>query len=137
MTPRETVLAVAWSRICVGAALLLLPGLFGRLWLGSKAAHPGARVALRAVGARDAALGLGVIIAEQRGRPLRGWVEAGMAVDATDAASTIVAGGGIPLLGRLMALIAALGALAAGWQALQGLDEPSREEALDLEAAFR
>jgi hypothetical protein len=43
------------------------------------------------VGARDLALGLGVLVALNRGAPVRGWLEASALVDGIDAAACLLA----------------------------------------------
>ena len=77
MEPREAALLHARARIAVGAAFVIFPGLAGRMWIGSDAARRSVKVLARAFGARDLAIGLGVVIALDRGTPVRGWIEAG------------------------------------------------------------
>jgi hypothetical protein len=84
MEPREIALAQARGRMAVGAAFLLAPGLAGRLWVGGEAARPASKVLGRAFGVRDLALGLGVVIAIDRGAPVRGWLEGSAMSDAGD-----------------------------------------------------
>src|SRR5918999_5911730 len=84
MEPRDLAIVQAHGRIAVGLAFALAPGLVGRLWVGRDARTPGARVLGRAFGARDLALGLGVVIALDRGAPVRGWLEASALSDAAD-----------------------------------------------------
>ena len=80
MEPRDRALLHARARIAVGAAFVLFPGLAGRMWIGADAARRPVKVLARAFGARDLAIGLGVVIALDRGTPVRGWIEAGRAV---------------------------------------------------------
>lgn len=79
------------ARAGAGLALMLLPGPLGRAWIGPAAQEPGADVMVRAVGARDIALGFGAMRAAQRGAPVRGWVEAGMLADTVDVLAALVA----------------------------------------------
>ena len=95
MDPRERALLHARGRIAVGAAFVLLPGLAGRMWIGSDAGRRPVKVLARAFGARDLAIGLGVVIALDRGTPVRGWIEAGVLSDAADTAASLLAGGSI------------------------------------------
>ena len=95
MDPRERALLHARGRIAVGAAFVLLPGLAGRMWIGSDAGRRPVKVLARAFGARDLAIGLGVVIALDRGTPVRGWIEAGVLSDAVDTAASLLAGGSI------------------------------------------
>lgn len=97
------------GRATFGAALLLQPEAIGRGWVGAVAGQPGARVALRAAGARDLILGLGVLLASRRGGPIRGWLEAGMAADLADCAITLGAFRDLPAVGRFATLAVAGG----------------------------
>jgi hypothetical protein len=111
MEPRDRALLQARLRIGVGAAFVLSPSLAGRLWIGSDAARRPVKVLARAFGARDLAIGLGVVIALDRGTPVRGWIEAGTMSDAIDTAASLVAGDSIPAWIRWPAI--AIGATSA------------------------
>src|SRR5215216_1222051 len=107
-----------------GAALVLLPGIAARTWIGEDSKRPAVKVLARALGVRDAALGLGIAVALDRGAPVRGWLEAAAASDGVDLAATLIAGDAIPDRGRKL-----IGVLAAGSMVLCGalaraLDEP-------------
>jgi hypothetical protein len=108
MEPREIAVAQARGRIAVGAAFLLAPGLAGRTWVGGDAARPSAKLLARAFGARDLALGLGIVIAIDRGAPVRGWLEASALADGADAVATLLGADTVPP--RLRPGILALGA---------------------------
>src|ERR671927_1905343 len=95
MEPRDTALLHARLRIAVGAAFVLFPGIAGRMWIGSDAARRPVKVLARAFGARDLAIGLGVVIALDRGAPVRGWIEAGAPSHAVDTSASPLAGGSI------------------------------------------
>jgi hypothetical protein len=122
--PRDLAIAQARGRIAVGVAFLVAPSLAGRLWVGGDARRPGARVLARAFGARDLALGLGVVIALDRGAPVRGWLEASGLSDAADFTAGLLDPGALPPVLRpgLLALGAGSAALAA-WLARE-LDIP-------------
>lgn len=105
---------IAAGRVLIGAALMLAPRHAARGWLGDAADDPATQVAVRAFGARDLGLGLGVLLALRRGRSPRGWVEAGILADATDAAATLAAWRHLPHTGRAMTLAVASSATAAG-----------------------
>jgi hypothetical protein len=113
--PRDLAILQARGRIAVGAAFLVAPSLAGRLWVGADAERPGARVLGRAFGARDLALGLGVVIALDRGAPVRGWLEASALSDAADFTAGLLASDALPRLLRpgLLALGAGSAAVAA------------------------
>jgi hypothetical protein len=81
------------TRIGFGAGLVLAPGLVGRTWVvGDEAQRPAAKLLARALGVRDLALGLGIVIALDRGAPVRGWLEAAALSDAVDLVATLLAG---------------------------------------------
>ena len=124
MEPRDLALAHARGRMLVGAAFVLAPGLAGRLWIGGDAAQRSVKVLARAFGVRDLALGLGVVIALDRGAPVRGWIEGGVLSDAADVCATLLAGDSIPENVRRGAL--ALGASSAllGAALSRQLDRP-------------
>jgi len=104
MEPRDTVLLHARARIAVGAAFVLFPGMAGRMWIGADAGRRPVKVLARAFGVRDLAIGLGAVIALDRGTPVRGWIEAGVLSDAVDTAASLLAGGSIPAAIRLPAI---------------------------------
>jgi hypothetical protein len=122
--PRDLALAHARGRMLVGAAFVLAPGVAGRLWIGGDAARRPVKVLGRAFGVRDLALGLGVVIALDRGAPVRGWIEAGVLSDAVDVSAALLAGDSIPANIRRGAL--ALGASSAliGAALARQLDRP-------------
>ena len=115
MEPRDLAIAQARGRIAVGLAFFVAPSLAGRLWVGGDARRPGARVLGRAFGARDLALGLGVVIALDRGAPVRGWLEASALSDAADFTAGLLDAGALPppLRPGVLALGASSAALAA------------------------
>ncbi len=114
MEPRDAVLLHARARIAVGAAFVLFPGLAGRMWIGSDAARRPVKVLARAFGVRAHAIGLGAVIALDRGTPVRGWIEAGVLSDAVDTAASLLAGGSIPAAIRLPVIAIGAGSTAVG-----------------------
>jgi hypothetical protein len=123
--PRDLARAHAAGRIAVGAAFVLLPGLAGRLWIGSDARRRAVKVLGRAFGGRDLVLGLGVAIALERGAPVRGWVEGGVLSDAVDVAATLAAGDSIPPGVRRGALALGVGSTLLGTALARALDDPA------------
>jgi hypothetical protein len=114
MEPRDRALMHARARIAVGAAFVLFPGLAGRMWIGSDAARRPVKVLARAFGARDLAIGLGIVIALDRGAPVRGWIEAGVLSDGIDTAASLLAGGSIPAAIRWPAIAVGASSTAIG-----------------------
>lgn len=99
------------GRAAIGAALLAAPALVTQGWLGDDARTDAARVLGRALGARDAALGLGLVGALATGKrgAAQPWLQAAALADAVDAAATLLAWKRLPPAGRAGVL-----ALAAG-----------------------
>lgn len=116
MEPRDIAIAQARGRIAVGTAFVLAPGLAGRSWVGRDASRPSAKVLSRAFGVRDLALGLGVVIAIDRGAPVRGWLEGSALSDAVDFCATLLGGDTVPRATRPGVLALGAGSAAvAGW----------------------
>lgn len=109
---RSLALGVAAARLALGVFAFVAPERAARPWVG-RGAGADRRVLCRALGARDIALGLGALVAAQRGAPLRGWVEAGGLSDAGDTLATLLSLGQLPPLGRIAVLAASGGAAAA------------------------
>jgi hypothetical protein len=108
----------------VGAAFVLLPGLAGSAWIGSDARRRPVKVLARAFGARDLAIGLGVVIALDRGTPVRGWIEAGALSDVIDTAASLLAGSSIPPAIRWPCVALGAGSAALGASLARQFDEP-------------
>jgi hypothetical protein len=108
MDARDMAKTNGYGRIALGAGLALAPALAARSWVGSDASSTGAKVLASALGARDVALGLGVLLALKNDAPARGWLEGAALADAVDFAATALAGNGIPRASRwgIMALAA-------------------------------
>lgn len=119
MNPELALRQLAGLRVVIGVGALLAPRLAGRLFGLDVAANPQAPYLARLFGARDVALGVGALASSGEAR--RRWVEIGVAVDATDAVSAVLAGrdgsvsGGtaIKLAAPAVAAVA-LGAIARG-----------------------
>jgi hypothetical protein len=107
---RQIALVLARTRVCIGVAFLVLPGLTGRLWLGRGASTPIGRTLTRLVGARDLALGLGAIttVKDQTAGPE--WLGMGAVVDGADAAVLLVTPG-LPARARLGFVVPAAAAV--------------------------
>jgi hypothetical protein len=99
----------ALGRVIVGAGLTLAPGLAGDGWFGRDSRRPATQVAIRALGARDLAIGLGTAYAAGQGYGARPWLLAGILADATDLAATLKARDHLTPLA-----VAVVGAVAGG-----------------------
>ncbi len=84
-------ISLARCRIAVGAAAMLAPGLAARALGGRRQAEGITPLFARMIGARDLALGLGTVIAIDRGKPVRGWLEASALSDTVDCVACVLA----------------------------------------------
>jgi hypothetical protein len=91
MERRGLAISLARGRIAIGVVSLLAPGFVARTMTGRAVSEDDTRLFARMVGARDLGLGLGVLVALDRGAPVRGWLEASAAVDGIDAAACLLA----------------------------------------------
>jgi hypothetical protein len=102
------------ARCVVGGAALALPRLPLAPWVGEARDNEAVRLLARALGGRDLALGVGVLLALRKDAPARGWVEAGALADAGDVLVTLAALKRLPRRGRWVVLASAsAGVLAA------------------------
>jgi hypothetical protein len=115
--------AVAVGRIGFGAGLVIAPQRFTNLWLGYDSGRAGTQVVSRGLGARDVALGVGLLAADER--QLGAWVTGAVMADAADLVATIAAGRSLPVAGRALVGALALGGAALGAVALAGLSRGS------------
>ena len=114
---------MAWGRIAIGITALVAPSVPLRPWVGRDFAwQPRAKLLARSLGARDLALGIGVILALRHDGPVRGWVEGSGVADAGDCLSTLLAFGKLPKSGRWLVLLSAAGAAAAARVAAPAVD---------------
>jgi hypothetical protein len=91
MERRDLAGNLARARIAIGVVALLAPEFLGRTMTGRARSEGGTRLFARMVGARDLALGVGVLVALDRGGPVRGWLEASALVDGIDVAACLLA----------------------------------------------
>src|SRR3954470_22743484 len=91
MEARDLAVGLAGGRIAIGVVSLLAPGLVGRAMIGPEGDSGGTRLFLRVVGARDLALGIGVLAALDRNAPVHGWLRASAVADGLDAAGSLLA----------------------------------------------
>jgi hypothetical protein len=114
MSPRDIGRIAAAGRVLVGAALTAAPA-SGAGWIGEESGKSPVTVYSRALGIRDAAIGLGVITAGDTEK-LRPWILAGLVSDIVDLAATLEAREDLPALGRnAVPFIAGGSALLGAW----------------------
>jgi hypothetical protein len=92
--------------------------------LGRGVNRPADKLLARSLGIRDVALGIGAILAMDRGAPSRGWLEAGGLSDAGDLLATLAAFRSLPRFGRWTMLVATGGAVAAAGVLAPSVDGP-------------
>jgi hypothetical protein len=117
MDPQATGRQLGIGRIVIGAALTFAPQRTGRAWLGDIARRPGAAVAVRSLGARDLAIGAGLVRALDTGADSKPWLLASAAADAADAIGTVLAWKHLARPGRLLTLVMATAATIVGLRA--------------------
>jgi hypothetical protein len=123
---RQVVRILSVMRVVIGAVLIVAPGAAGRRWIGDAATDPRVKVAVRGLGARDLALGLGALRALDRGEPARGWVQLAAIGDATDAVSGVLGARRLGLVRSLATVTSATAAAALGFTAADRVDEGNR-----------
>jgi hypothetical protein len=120
MERRDLAVSLAGARVAIGVVSLLAPGFVGRTMTGRDGSEGGTRLFARMVGARDLGLGLGLLIALNRGAPVRGWLEASAVVDGIDVSACLLARDHIRTSVFPGAVgLAAAGALLSAWLARQ------------------
>lgn len=121
-TDLDSARALAWARIILGAILFFAPRTAAKMWTGEDTTDVTTGLAIRGQGARDAVIGAGLLIALERGAPVRSWLEAGAVVDAADAFGTLVTWGDLPTWRAVLLLASEAGAAYLGSQLAQTLD---------------
>ena len=107
----QQVRALAIGRLVLGVSFLLAPGPSLRSWVGREGDTPASRLAIRMVGGRDVALGMGTLFALRHGTPVRGWLEAGALSDTSDFVASLIAARHLPKFRVLAAGASAVGAV--------------------------
>lgn len=98
---------LSFSRVLVGGAAVIAPRRFARLWTGEENMQTTGTMAMRSLGARDVAIGLGTLRALDGEGPVRMWLETQALVDASDVFSTVTSFRSLPGLRRLVAVASA------------------------------
>ena len=110
---RQAVRLLALLRLGLGVVAIVAPSVPARPWIGDDASRSSTKTLARALGARDVALGLGTLLADRHGAPVRGWLEGSALADAGDAIATLIGWRSRPRIGRVAVLAAATGGAAA------------------------
>lgn len=120
---RDLARMLGLGRVVLGGAAMIAPRLFTRVWTGETEGSTTLPMAVRGLGARDVAIGVGTVVALENDGPVAPWLEAGAVADATDAFSTLTSWRRLPAFRRLGLLALEAG---AAWIALglaSSLDE--------------
>lgn len=91
MDDAQLALTVARGRVVLGLAAVMAPGLTTRVMSRRRQSGGMAPVFARMLGGRDVALGLGAVIALDRGKPVRGWLEGAVLADTVDCVASVLA----------------------------------------------
>ena len=114
MDPRTLARVHGAGRLAVGLFYVAAPGTAARAWIGADGDRESVGVLARAFGARDGAIGLGVLRAIGAGHGARPWVRAGVAADAADLVATLRARDSLPALQVFGVALIAGGSVAVG-----------------------
>lgn len=82
---------LAAARIGIGGTLFAAPRTAARLWLGQDDLPPATAILARGLGARDLALGVGLLVTLDNDQDPAPWLDAGVAADTADAAAALLA----------------------------------------------
>lgn len=121
--PKDLARALSLARIGIGAFAFLAPRKLARSWTGHEGDMVAAPMAMRGLGIRDIALGLGTLLALDRGKGAQGWLEACALADAGDVVSTLANFGELPWFKRMSALATASTGAFLGVALAEAIDE--------------
>jgi len=124
MDDAAAALLLARGRIAFGAVALVAPGPAARVMGAGRAPSATTRLLARMVGGRDVALGLGTVIALDRGKPVRGWLEGSALADAVDGVACLLDRGDLPTNVVRATATLAVGSAVAGFLLSRRLDPP-------------
>ena len=91
MDDASIAMSLARCRIATGIAAAITPRVATRVMGGSRRSERVAPLFARMLGGRDIALGLGTVIALDRGKPVRGWLKGSALADAVDCVACVLA----------------------------------------------
>ena len=118
----ELARGLAWARVGIGVLCFLAPGWAIKMWVGERADQPVSKMAVRGFGARDAAIGLGLLHALDGGGSPRKWLEASAMADAADAIGTLGSWSDLSKPRAMLLLLSEVGAALMGMRLADSLD---------------
>lgn len=99
--------AFGLARVAAGVVCITVPDLLERLWFGAARGRPSTKTQMRAIGARDIAVGAGLALSPPTDDQAR-WLGAGIFCDSIDLLATALPPGRIPRRGVAFMAAAAL-----------------------------
>jgi hypothetical protein len=122
MEDRELARMLGFGRMVIGATMVLAPRKAARGYMGDELASFSTHMAVRGMGARDIALGMGLLVALDNDGDVPRWLEAGALADAGDFLSALANFRELPALRRLAWLATAGSATFLGLKLAGSLD---------------
>lgn len=119
---RELARMLGLARVALGIASFIAPTRFVRIWTGERSDAAVTTMAVRGLGARDVAIGVGLLNAIENDGSARGWLEASALSDAADAVGTLAEWGRLPGLRRLGMVALEIGSAIVGLRLAANLD---------------
>lgn len=105
----ELAVYLAWLRIGIAGAAFVAPRRVARLWSGEEGSPTLTKSMLRSWAGREAALGVGLLMALKHDTGVRGWLEGGALADGADAAAALLSFKRLPRVRRVGIVAAAVG----------------------------
>ena len=122
MDERELARLLGLGRVVLGVTMFLMPRQAVKRYMGEDDPSWTSAMAIRGMGARDVALGTGLMIALEDDGEIARWLEAGALADAGDFLSTLAHFRQMPSLRRLLWLATAGSATFLGLRLAGALD---------------
>ena len=120
---REVARGISIARCAAGAMMMMAPRRMARGWTGIDNDTVPTRMAMRSLGARDLAIGMGTLFALSHRGPVRGWVEAGMLADGADAINSLIALPNAPKARSLFWMIVSAATALTGYRISLTIDD--------------
>lgn len=102
MEDRDLARLIGLGRLALGVTMVLAPRKAASAYMGDEMPSYSTAMAIRGLGARDIALGMGLLVALDNDGEVPRWLEAGALADAGDFLSTLANFRELPSLRRLM-----------------------------------
>jgi len=119
---RDLARLLGLGRMVIGATMLLMPRQAVKRYMGEEEPSWTAAMAMRGLGARDIALGTGLMVALEEDGDVARWLEAGAVSDAGDFLATLSNFRELPSLRRFLWLLTAGSATYLGLKLAGALD---------------